>query len=407
VLDAVRALLRQHGLLPILFDFDKPASRTILETVGTLARLARFIVADITDPKSIPQELAEIVKALPSVPVQPILQEGSEPWSMFESVAIYPWVHGLVRYRDLPDLLDKLPAEVLRPAEEKAAELGAWLQALRQSLGAVDRRKEESVSVRRALCIGIDDYPGPESLNGCTNDARAWRDVLAEVCGLPPGDIALLLDKAATRKGILAAVDALLSDLAKGDVAVLTMSCHGSYLVGESASGLQPVLCPHDVETAHIELAELVHLARALAEGVRLTVVLDTGFTGTVTRVALSESLPGVAGSDERRVRFLSPALMGRQLARNPWSAQAGEADWNALVLMAAGPQQYAFEGFVRGEYRGTFSYAAVEAIRAAGGKLTPTQLMKQTGAWLLQHGFPQRPCAAGKLPKGRSARFR
>lgn len=135
VLDAVRALLREHGLLPILFDFDKPASRTILETVTTLARLARFIVADITDPKSIPQELAEIVKALPSVPVQPILQEGFEPWSMFESVAVYPWVLDLVWYRDLADLLDKLPTAVLRPAEEKAAELGARLGALRRSLG--------------------------------------------------------------------------------------------------------------------------------------------------------------------------------------------------------------------------------------------------------------------------------
>lgn len=135
VLDAVRALLREHGLLPILFDFDKPASRTILETVTTLARLARFIVADITDPKSIPQELAEIVKALPSVPVKPILQEGFEPWSMFESVAVHPWVLDLVWYRDLADLLDKLPTRVLRPAEEKAAELGARLGALRRSLG--------------------------------------------------------------------------------------------------------------------------------------------------------------------------------------------------------------------------------------------------------------------------------
>ena len=260
--------------------------------------------------------------------------------------------------------------------------------------------------LRRALCIGIDDYPGPESLNGCANDARTWRDVLAGVCGFAPGDIALLLDKAATRKGILAAVEALLSGLAKGDVAVLTVSCHGSYLMDGTRSGLQPVLCPHDVETAHVELAEVVHRTQALAEGVRLTVVLDTCFTGTVSRAALSESLPGVAASDERRVRFLSPALMGRQLARNPWSATIDEAEWNALVLMAAGPQQYAYEGFLRGEYRGAFSYAAVEAIRAAGGKLTPARLVAEARAWLVQHGFPQGPRASGRIPKGRKALF-
>ena len=38
----------------------------------TLAHLARFIIADITDPRSIPQELQAIVPDL-AVPVQPII----------------------------------------------------------------------------------------------------------------------------------------------------------------------------------------------------------------------------------------------------------------------------------------------------------------------------------------------
>ena len=55
VLDALREALRTQGYLPILFDFDKPASRDITETVSTLAHLARFVIADITYAKSIPQ----------------------------------------------------------------------------------------------------------------------------------------------------------------------------------------------------------------------------------------------------------------------------------------------------------------------------------------------------------------
>jgi hypothetical protein len=41
--------LRKRDYLPILFDFDIPANRDITETVSLLARMARFIVADLTD----------------------------------------------------------------------------------------------------------------------------------------------------------------------------------------------------------------------------------------------------------------------------------------------------------------------------------------------------------------------
>src|SRR5262249_3183052 len=71
-LDALREELRKRDYLPILFDFDKPASQDLTATVSTLAHLARFIIADLTDPSSIPYELATVVPTTP-VPVQPIL----------------------------------------------------------------------------------------------------------------------------------------------------------------------------------------------------------------------------------------------------------------------------------------------------------------------------------------------
>ena len=73
LLDAIRDQLRKRSYLPVLLDFEKPATGDITETVRTLAHMARFVIADITDAKSIPQELMAIVRDLPSVRVQPLL----------------------------------------------------------------------------------------------------------------------------------------------------------------------------------------------------------------------------------------------------------------------------------------------------------------------------------------------
>jgi len=60
-LDPIRAGLRRLGYLPIVFDFDRPTDRDFSETVMTLAGISRFIIADITKPKSVPLELEATV----------------------------------------------------------------------------------------------------------------------------------------------------------------------------------------------------------------------------------------------------------------------------------------------------------------------------------------------------------
>jgi uncharacterized protein YjbI with pentapeptide repeats len=123
VLDAIREELRKSGYLPILFDFDKPTSRDLTETIATLAHMARFIVADITDAKSIPQELQAIVPNLPSVPVQPIIARSANEYGMFEHFRRYPWVLKIYQYDDSSHLLAALRQEIIAPLEAKVTEL--------------------------------------------------------------------------------------------------------------------------------------------------------------------------------------------------------------------------------------------------------------------------------------------
>jgi Pentapeptide repeats (8 copies) len=123
VLDAIREELRKHDYIPVLFDFDKPTTKDLHETITTLARMSRFVIADITDAKSIPQELVSIVEQLPSLPVQPILQQGCEPWAMYDHIKRYPWVLELYRYTTLDEFLPRLREVVISPAEMKVMEI--------------------------------------------------------------------------------------------------------------------------------------------------------------------------------------------------------------------------------------------------------------------------------------------
>lgn len=123
ILDALQAGLRSRNYLPILFDFTGPQNRDITETVSTLAHLAKFIIADITDAKSIPQELQAIVPDLPSVPVLPILLASQQEYGMFEHFKRYSWVLPTYYYSGPQEVISSLSERILAPLEAKVKEL--------------------------------------------------------------------------------------------------------------------------------------------------------------------------------------------------------------------------------------------------------------------------------------------
>jgi Pentapeptide repeats (8 copies) len=123
VLHALREELRTRDYLPILFDFEKPKSRDTDETITLLARMARFVIADVSDSRSVLQELRAIVPDLPSVPVQPIILATQEEPGMFDFYRNRPSFLAVHRYADQEQLLANIGDKVIRPAEMKVLEL--------------------------------------------------------------------------------------------------------------------------------------------------------------------------------------------------------------------------------------------------------------------------------------------
>lgn len=139
VLKAIREELRKRNYLPILFDFEKPSSRNILESVSTIAHLSRFIIADLTDPKAIPGELTRIIPNLlvPVVPIfQPQLDEKTktvtDEWGMFWDFAEQEHVLDIYDYPDLDTLLSLFKEKVIIPAEQKVEEISIKRQKIQE-----------------------------------------------------------------------------------------------------------------------------------------------------------------------------------------------------------------------------------------------------------------------------------
>jgi len=135
VLDAICDELRRRDYLPVLLDFDKPDSRDLTKTISTLAHMVRFVIADITDAKAIPQELQKIVPGLPSDPVRPIILDSQFEYGMFQGFGGYLSMLPPHRYQDNDHLLESLETQIIGPALTKAEEIAERRKAFEAKLG--------------------------------------------------------------------------------------------------------------------------------------------------------------------------------------------------------------------------------------------------------------------------------
>jgi uncharacterized protein YjbI with pentapeptide repeats len=124
VLDAIRDRLRELGFVPMMFDFERATKQDFSETIKTLAGLSRFIIADITNPKSSPLELQATMPDY-MVPFVPIIHEDEEPFAMFQDLKqkYGEWVLDVLEYDTAANLLGVLDEAVVRPALDKSHQL--------------------------------------------------------------------------------------------------------------------------------------------------------------------------------------------------------------------------------------------------------------------------------------------
>jgi uncharacterized protein YjbI with pentapeptide repeats len=117
--------LRARNYLTVLFDFERPQTRNITETVSLLAHMSRFIVANVTGTKGLPPELYQIIPALPSVPVVLVSDSSERPDARIQGLLRYPWVLEPYVYTSQEVLLSTMDEAIIARAEARIKELRA------------------------------------------------------------------------------------------------------------------------------------------------------------------------------------------------------------------------------------------------------------------------------------------
>jgi uncharacterized caspase-like protein len=300
------------------------------------------------------------------------------------------------------------------PAMEPA---GAATQSPALPSPAQTPARPAATSRRLALLVGINDYtasrlrapagtkPPPQdrewpNLGGAVADVEMMRELLLQLYGFAPGDVVTLKDQQATRANVLEAIEErLVKPAGAGDVVLVYYSGHGSQLrntLSDEPDKLDETLVPADsrLGVADIRDKELRRLFnRILAQGARLTVILDSCHSGSGARGLPTGEQPRGIKPDLRDVADASDA--------GPRPENHG-----ALVFSAAQDVQSAYEATdEHGDLHGAFSWALARAMRDADADEPAMDVFLRAQARMRAENPAQDPVIAGN-PEARQTPF-
>lgn len=145
ILDIIRKELNKYNYVPILFDFENSEHQSLLETVMTLAGMARFIIADISVATMVREELRSIVEKYPSKPIQPILLSTEKKYvTLPEMEKNFKNILPTFTYRNMQEVTNGLRIGIIQPAEN-------WLQLKKNRISAENKIFLENEELKKQI----------------------------------------------------------------------------------------------------------------------------------------------------------------------------------------------------------------------------------------------------------------
>jgi hypothetical protein len=235
--------------------------------------------------------------------------------------------------------------------------------------------------MKKAICVGINNYPGSfNDLNGCVNDANDWAALL-QGFGF---DVSLILDSQATAHNVKAALQGLVDVTNAGDIAVFTYSGHGTQVVDRNSDEADP----YDEAIFLYDKSVIDDELRVILQGIHpqatLVVISDSCFSGSVTRIAGEKATP----------RFVPPAVStAGRVARTPFLIP--EADMPELLISGCSDSEYSYDAEFNGRPNGAMTALAIHVIKQ-NPDVTYREFYAGLRALLPSQDYPQTPQLEG-----------
>jgi predicted alpha/beta hydrolase family esterase len=171
--------------------------------------------------------------------------------------------------------------------------------------------KQNAKPQRRALLVGINDYPDPANrLDGCVNDVYLISAILQE-SGFAPEDIRIVLNERATAAGINDRLHWLLDDVNGGDQRLFFYSGHGAqmpvYGATDEVDQMNECLVPYDFDWTPQHAftdKQFVNFYSQLPYDCYFAAIFDCCHSGGMTREG-GRKIRGIAPPDDIRHRSL------------------------------------------------------------------------------------------------------
>jgi len=217
-----------------------------------------------------------------------------------------------------------------------------------------------NASVRRALLIGIGKYEVLPHLPGAKNDIDLVHQVLVSRYGFSEKNVREVRNEAATREGILSALNQIVKETGPNDVVYIHYSGHGSQV--EDLNGDEPedqldeTIVPQDGRmdgVPDITDDELEDLLSNLKTP-QAVVVLDSCHSGTATR-GLEVRVRSVP-ADTRLGLYKKGGITTRALVPTTMHSY--------MLFSGAASHEAALDGPVDGRYHGFFTHSLFKSLQ-------------------------------------------
>jgi len=224
---------------------------------------------------------------------------------------------------------------------------------------------------KRALCIGINDYPSVENdLAGCCQDATDWGNFLKTKDFI----VKTLLDKQATGEVIVSNLKHLVTSAIPGDVIVIQYSGHGTQVPdtsGDEADKMDEAWVPYDIWEKGPVLDDTIwKILRMKQPAVKIIFISDSCHSGSVVRVF---SAPH-SGKKKfiHYTKCMKPSTLewfvsaftgGGDRSKSFVVEESEKVPWPCLLLAGCQDNEYSYDANFNGKANGAFTYWALKSL--------------------------------------------